>query len=321
MALDYSTGPIEERSLSRGIQTIDTSSLSSLQAEVARKIIAMMQESRWSIGDKISDAALARELRLSRSPVRHVLQFLAERGFVSQTENRGFQLARAMPADEDMDALVPPSEVDSLYERLMRARANGLIGNEASETELLEQFGTSRGTIRRALMRFAAEGLAERRQGHGWRFSECLDNRQAVNESYAFRTIIECGAMMETTFHADPAQLAALEDEQRNLLNAPLSSINGSEWFEANANFHETVVAWSGNRFLTQAIRRQNNLRRMTEYAEFTELSEAGVRKAATDHLAILEAIKLDDRKLAAAILLRHLSRSTVTVNAQKTTG
>lgn len=301
------------------IDTLDTSALSSLQAEAARKIIGLIREGRWAVGDRISDAALARELGISRSPVRQVLQFLAEKGFLGQTESRGFRLARAMPAGEDMDALVPPSEVDNLYTRLMHARANGLIGNEASETELLEQFGTSRGTIRRALMRFSAEGLAERRQGHGWRFAECLDNRQAVNESYAFRTIIECGAVMEDTFRADMSQLAALEQEQTALLNAGLATIRGDAWFEANANFHETVVSWSGNRFLTQAIRRQNNLRRMTEYAEFAELSEAGVRKAATDHLAILAAIRADDRKLASAILLRHLSRSAAAANTSQT--
>jgi DNA-binding GntR family transcriptional regulator len=301
------------------IEAIDTSSLSSLQAEVARKLIALMQEGRWAVGDRISDAALARDLGISRTPIRQVLQFLSERDFVSQTENRGFQLKRVMPIDEDLDTLVPPSDVDNLYQRLMSARANGLIGNEASEMELLEKFGTTRGAIRRALLRFSAEGLAERRQGHGWRFAECLDNRQAMNESYAFRTIIECGALSEDGFHADPTQLASLEKEQRNLLTVPLSKLKGSEWFEANANFHETLVSWSGNRFLIQAIRRQNSLRRMTEYAEFAELSEDGVRKAARDHLAILEAIKAKDRKLAAAILLRHLSRSAATASTQKT--
>jgi DNA-binding GntR family transcriptional regulator len=289
---------------------LDTSGLSTLQVEVARKLMPIIHAGRWSAGEKISDAALAREFGISRTPVRQVLQFLSDKGIIAQTDNRGFTLVRQPAAGENIDELVPPSEVDTLYRRIMHARANGLIGSEASEMELLDHFGTSRGIVRRTLMRLSAEGLAERRDGHGWRFAECLDNRQAVNESYAFRTIIECGAVMEDTFRADPDALAALEREQVALLNAPLASIEGSAWFEANARFHETVVSWSGNRFLVQSIRRQNSLRRMTEYAEFAELSEAGVRKAARDHLAILEAIKADDRKLASAILFRHLSRS-----------
>lgn len=290
--------------------TLETSELSSLQIEVARKLMPIIRGGRWAIGEKISDAALAREFGISRTPVRQVLQFLAEKGLLAQTDNRGFVLVRVPAGDDRFEEMVPPSGVDTLYRQIMHARANGLIGSEASETELLEHFGTSRGVVRRTLMRLSAEGLAERRDGHGWRFAECLDNRQAVNESYAFRAIIECGAVMEDTFRVDLGALEALEAEQTALLNAPLASIEGSAWFEANARFHETVVSWSHNRFLEQAIRRQNSLRRMTEYAEFAELSEAGVRKAARDHLAILEAIKADDRKLASAILFRHLSRS-----------
>lgn len=122
---------------------------------------------------------------------------------------------------------------------------------------------------------------------------------------------------MEDTFRADLAALDMLEREQVALLNAPLAAIDGAAWFEANARFHETVVSWSNNRFLVQSIRRQNSLRRMTEYAEFAELSEAGVRKAARDHLAILEAIRADDRKLASAILFRHLSRSPAGADAK----
>lgn len=290
--------------------------LSPLQIEVVRKLIPIVRGGKWPVGGKISDAALAREFGISRTPIRQVLQFLAEKGVVTQTENRGFVLVRVPSADDRLEAIVPPSEMDFLYRQIMHARANGLIGSEASETELLEHFGTSRGVVRRTLMRLSAEGLAERRDGHGWRFAECLDNRQAVNESYAFRAIIECGAVMEDTFRVDMEMLLALESEQTALLNAPLASIEGSAWFEANARFHETVVSWANNRFLEQAIRRQNSLRRMTEYAEFAELSEAGVRKAARDHLAILEAIKSDDRKLASAILFRHLSRSSASGEA-----
>ncbi|WP_425962148.1 GntR family transcriptional regulator [Rhizobium nepotum] len=290
--------------------SVEIGALSPLQIEVVRKLIPIIRAGRWAVGDKVSDAILSREFGISRTPIRQVLQFLADNGLLAQTDNRGYVLVRVPASNDRFEEKVPPSGVDALYRKIMHARANGLIGSEASETELLEHFGTSRGVVRRTLMRLSAEGLAERRDGHGWRFAECLDNRQAVNESYAFRAIIECGAVMEDTFRVDLGALGALEAEQTVLLSAPLASIEGSAWFEANARFHETVVSWSHNRFLEQAIRRQNSLRRMTEYAEFAELSEAGVRKAARDHLAILEALKADDRKLASAILFRHLSRS-----------
>lgn len=294
-------------------ETTEPAGLTTLQAEIARKICDLIRDGRWSPGDRLSDAGLARELQVSRTPVRQVLSFLATQGLVDAASGRGFQLLSGLEAHEDLDMLFPPSETENLYRRLMIARANGQVGDDASEAELAAQFDTSRGALRRALMRFAAEGLAERRSGHGWHFAECLNSPDVINESYAFRVIIECNAILEDGFVADPAQLDALITEQRRLLELPIAQMDASEWFEANANFHETVVSWSGNRFLVQSIHRQNSLRRMTEFAEFSQLSEAAVRKAATDHIAILEAIQGNDRKFAAAILHRHLSRTART--------
>ena len=286
----------------------DAGTLSALQIEVAHKLISVIRSGRWQLGERISDAGLAREFAISRSPIRQVLQYLVARGFLAQRD-RGFTLARA-PEDFDLaEELFPPSGGEQLYRRVLQARASGEIGPEATEAELLDLLDAPRSALRRTLMRLSAEGLAERREGHGWRFAECLDNVQAVNESYAFRTVIECGAVQEDTFRADPQELAALEAEQRALLAVSLAEIRGSDWFEANARFHETVVSWSRNRFLVRAIQLQNNLRRMTEYSEFTQLTEQGLRRAAQDHLAILQAIRQGDRRLAAALLVRHLSR------------
>lgn len=282
--------------------------LSTLQVDVAHKLISLIRGGRWAVGEKISDAGLAREFAISRTPVRQVLQYLAGHGFIAQRE-RGFTLERSPAEFDPVDDLFPQSGGEQLYRKILQARANGLIGTEVTEAELFELFDAPRGAVRRILARLSSEGLAERREGHGWRFAECLDNSQTINESYAFRTIIECGAIQEDTFHADPDELANLAEEQRALLGIPLEELQGSEWFEANARFHETLVSWSNNRFLIRAIQLQNNLRRMTEYSEFTDLTETGLRRAARDHLSILEAIRLGDRRLASALLLRHLSR------------
>ncbi|WP_425624577.1 GntR family transcriptional regulator [Agrobacterium radiobacter] len=128
-----------------GSKSVVNGALSPLQIEVVRKLIPIVRAGRWPIGGKISDAALAREFGISRTPVRQVLQFLAEKGLLAQTDNRGFVLVRLPTGDDRFDEAVPPSEMDTLYRQIMRARANGLIGSEASETELLEHFSTSRG--------------------------------------------------------------------------------------------------------------------------------------------------------------------------------
>ncbi len=284
--------------------------LSSLQAEVAHKMVSLISAARWNIGDRLSDAAIAKELRVSRSPVRQVLNLLVLQGIVSQTPNRGYQLHRLPEADELNDKLIPPAEAEELYRRLMSSRASGAIEDEVSEAELADQLGATRGAIRRVLMRFATEGLAERLPGHGWRFAETLDNERAVNESYAFRLVIECGALAQTDYTPDLHQLAALKREQRDILVLPLEKLTRDLWFNANANFHETIVSWGNNRFFTQSVRWQNRLRRMTEYSDFDRLGEDRIRKACKDHLGILEAIENREFEFAAALLKLHISRS-----------
>jgi hypothetical protein len=95
--------------------------------------------------------------------------------------------------------------------------------------------------------------------------------------------------------------------------------ISWTEWFSINAKFHETIVAWSNNRFPVQSLERQNSLRRMTELSDFSHLSERRLREAAQEHLAILRAIEAGDFTFASALLRRHLTRaSSVALDAPR---
>lgn len=288
-----------------------TSGLSSLQAEIARKIIMMIDAGRWETGDKLSDSVLARELGVSRTPVRQVLQSLELRGLVRGAENRGFVLARALGPDDDLKEVIPASDLETLYDAMMSARASGEIGEEVSETELVERFSATRGAVRRTLMRLSAEGLVDRRRGHGWQFAECLVTDRAVDESYEFRLIVECGALLVPSYSPDAAQLVSLKREQTDIAGRAIRDIERADWFNANANFHETIVSWSGNRFLVQGVRRQNSLRRMTEFSDFSHLSERRLREACADHLAIIEEIERGDFNFASALLGRHIRRAS----------
>jgi DNA-binding GntR family transcriptional regulator len=283
---------------------------SSLQTELARQIVSLALDQGWNSGQRLSELALANELGVSRSPVRAALNALAGHGLVRYEPRRGFVLAR-LPSDADqIDGVTPPSEIEALYGRIMTDRAAGALPAEVSEAELSDRYGSPRGQVRKVLLRFAADGLARRLRGHGWAFTESLDTPDAVAESYQFRLVIECGALRQPGFRVDPAALATLHAAQKEILNAPAASITRERWFRVNAAYHETIVAWSGNRFLLQAIRQQNNLRRMTEYADFDELSEARIQRACGEHIAILEALAEGDLDYAEALLRRHIERA-----------
>lgn len=64
--------------------------------------------------------------------------YLIKKGTLAQTYNSSFTLISLPLTIDQMNELVPPSDVDTLYHQLMLARANGTIGEEPSETELVE---------------------------------------------------------------------------------------------------------------------------------------------------------------------------------------
>ena len=72
-------------------------------------------------------------------------------------------------------------------------------------------------------------------------------------------------------------------------------------------SFHESLASWSGNRFFLQAVRQQNALRRLHEYAEFGHLAIGRIIQSSTEHVAILEAINEGDIELAESLLRKHL--------------
>jgi DNA-binding GntR family transcriptional regulator len=208
---------------------------------------------------------------------------------------------------ESAGELAPLSDGEDLYSLVMSDRAGGRLASQVSESELSTRYRTTRGAVRRVLMRLAAEGLAERLRGHGWRFAETLDTETAIAESYRFRIAVECAGLRQPGYAIDPAQMAQLRRAHERILALPSGSVNGRDWFRVNSSFHETLAAWSGNRFMLQAVRQQNKLRQLNEYADFPNLGAARIGQSCREHLGILDALESGDLTFAESLLHRHL--------------
>lgn len=61
----------------------------SLTDEIAGIIRERILDGTYTIGEKISEAPLSNELRVSRTPIRHAFQQLAQEGLVEMIPNRG----------------------------------------------------------------------------------------------------------------------------------------------------------------------------------------------------------------------------------------
>lgn len=282
---------------------------STLQLDLARRIIDRIRDAGLTVGTRITALELARLFGVSRSPVSGALDLLVEKGVLQPMEKRGLRVARDV-STLDLTEILPNSPIEDLYRRMLRERAQGELPQEVSEAELMPRYGVSRGIVRKLLMRFAAEGLAQRLPGHGWRFSETLVGEDAYRESYEFRTIVECSALRTPHFKVDKEIAAQIRRSHERILSDPASRSGSDEWFRVNAFFHENLAGFSGNRFLTDAIRHQNNLRRMQELAAFFELPAERIEQSCREHLAILDAVESGDLAWAEALLRQHLKQA-----------
>jgi DNA-binding GntR family transcriptional regulator len=258
------------------------------------------------VGARVSAPELAAAFGVSRSPIAGALDILVAAGVLAPAPKRGLVVARDL-GEVRLDEALPDSPLDRTYRAMMRDRALGRLPQEVSEAELLPRYDTSRGAIRKVLLRFAAEGLAQRLPGHGWRFADSLDDDEAYRESYEFRLIVECAALAAPGFRVDPDRAAAIRRAHRHVLDRPAAVSGGEEWVRINAEFHESLAAFSGNRFLADAVRQQNALRRMQEAAAFEELPAERILQSCREHLAILDAVEGGDRDWAEALLRRHI--------------
>lgn len=281
---------------------------SSLRGEIIGDILRLARDEGWPAGAAVGAKPLAERLGVSRTPVRSALLMLVESGLLAHEPDHGFSLLR--PVDDVAVAAHMPASAGGgeLYHRILIERARGDLPTEVTENAMLAHFGVAKGDLRKALMRLSSEGLVQRQRGHGWRFTESLDTPQAILESYAFRIAIETAALSQPGFKVDAVELGRLRTAHEGLMRRPVGEVTPQLWFEVNSTFHETLASWSRNRFFLQAVRRQNALRRMHQFADFWELEPGQILQSCRDHLAILAALDKGDRPGAVRLLVEHLS-------------
>lgn len=278
---------------------------SPLQHHVAREIVAMVRREGLRAGDHLREIHIAEQIGTSRSPVQAALRQLAGLGLVQRDANRGFFLTKDASQWSEVALQFSSTPDDPLYLAIAEARQSGAITNEVTEAELMRQFDVARSTLRKVLARISEEGWIEQRVGHGWCFLPMIDSADAYEESYLFRQSIEPTGLLGPSFRFDALELAELRREQQRIVQDGFMSMTAIELFEANSRFHETLAGWSHNRFILQAVRRVNQLRRLVEYRQASQRNPRQTQ--ASEHLEILRAIESHDLIQAAGLMRSHL--------------
>jgi len=188
-------------------------------------------------------------------------------------------------------------------------------GSRLVECELTARFSVSRGPVREALRRLAAEGLIEHLPHRG-----ALVRRLSAR---AIRELFQIRAEMESL----AARLAAESDdvEARARFAAAIRPIfddrcrRAPDYLAENAAFHDATMALAGNLQLRELATRLHLPLIMAQVGDILtpDMLEASVR----EHRAIAEAIMARDPAAAAAHMRAHLERAAALALATRDKG
>jgi len=286
-----------------------------LQQDLQAQIIKLMHDQSLDAGARISELGLAKELGVSRSPIRAALTALQDAGFLEKLPGKGMTVIALPPVAEGRDII--SFDDDDLLVRIAQDRNRNQLAEDVSEAELMERYKLSRQSVREALSQLADLDVIERKPGYGWRFVATFNDAAARAESYRFRMIIETAALLEPTFRIDPQWV----QEMRKRHKAALASALSGSWkksssvafFEMNAEFHAGLGKASGNRYIAQAITKQNQLRRFSNY-DWRHGAERVVVNC-QQHLEILDHLERGDAQIASMLIKRHLEAASMLKN------
>jgi DNA-binding GntR family transcriptional regulator len=280
---------------------------SALRLDLAAQIAELIRAEDSAPHTPLREENLAARLGVSRTPIRGALKLLQRSGHVYYKENAGVFVAPGAKARASFSVSADARPAEKLYRRILADRGRRALPDRVSEAELLARYKVPRSLLSRVLIRIHGEGIIDRRRGHGWEFQPLLDTVDAIAESFRFRAMVESSALLEPGFKADLEEVRRVRDLHRRFVAAKATSRTATEFFEMNARFHEMIAAFSGNRFVLQAIEQMDRLRKFQELASFTADSRALVQSC-KEHITILDAIESGDREWAAALMRRHLS-------------
>lgn len=278
-----------------------------LQQEIAERILQMIREDGLHAGAWLNENSTAKRLNVSRTPVRAAVAYLAEQGIVRRHLNKGVEILQipTTPTDEAM----APEAIDLAMVKIARDRHEGLIEDDISELEVMRRYGLGRFEVQKLLARLADLDMIERKPGYGWRFLQGARDQSAHQERYRFRILIEPAALLEPTFMLDAGWVAEMRRRHREMLENPWRDTSAIGLYEMNADFHEGLAAASGNRYIHSSIKRQNKLRRLSNY--HWDFGVERVQTTCREHLQILDTLETGDNELASMLLKRHLEQAS----------
>ena len=277
---------------------------SELQLRMARNILEYLSQHDMNAGNHVTEQELVEEFRVSRSPVRAALSYLAGRGVVERKRNRGYFLKLGSRDLRHLRLNLPRTGEEKLLARITEDWLKMQEPKSFSESEFRRCYNLGRLVTARVLRKLSEDGIVSRNPGHGWRFEPTLHSPEAHNESYAFRMIIEPAAIRAPSFELDRGLADLSWRNHEMVLKSGSEEVTSEKLSDIDTVFHRLIGVSSRNRFYLAAIERQNSVRRMMESLNRNRAHLIG---SCVEHMEILAAIERGKHEEAAELMEHHL--------------
>jgi DNA-binding GntR family transcriptional regulator len=175
-------------------------------------------------------------------------------------------------------------------------------GTELSEVALSKELSVSRGPIREAMGRLAAEGLVTVRPRRGAEVRSITP--EELIDAYQVREALEVLAVRLAVSRITELDLARL-DELVATMARHADNDAVADFFTANVAFHELLCELSGNKKLRQVHHRLAG--EIGRFQARTLALRGNLEGSVTEHRAILAAIRLGDVEKAAEVAAAHV--------------
>lgn len=194
---------------------------------------------------------------------------------------------------------------ERVYDEIKRMSINYLPkpGQRINEIDVSKQLGVSRTPVRQALSRLNTEGFVRFAPGEGFYIREL--NQKEVVDLYELRKAIE--------FHGVKLSISQAKDEDIEALRKFVSSTGlqsedrtREELVSLDEEFHERLVALSGNQELVRLIRNVNERIRFFRSIGIESISLSQRQKG---HEKIVAAVSERNLNNAVELLGMHMSR------------
>ncbi|MBV6759169.1 GntR family transcriptional regulator [Rhodococcus opacus] len=272
---------------------------------LAMQVIDLIREHDLEVGSHLSEQWVADSLKVSRTPARKALTFMADIGLVEQLPRRGFHLKMSSAELAKVALTAETGDEEQLYFRIVDDHLGGRFTGEFTTTDLCRRYGLSTRQANLVLTRMESEDLIRRRAGRGWEFTRALTTAEAHDQSYRFRIIVEPAALLEPGYTVDPDAFALHRKQQESMLHGNIVFLSRSELFRYGSEFHEMIVDCAHNAYLSDAVKRVNRVRRLIEYNHQADRSRLVTQ--AREHLHLLDLLEAGDNEQASQFLRDHL--------------